>query len=230
MTLAPEQARSDVLAPRIYGDPAAEKMEMPVIKRWFAEKCDATLRLDYPLTANSIVLDVGGYEGNWAAQIHERYGCTIHVFEPVPAFADNIAARFHGNPKIIVHRFGLSDRTGSSVISLDHDSTSVHKSKGTPCTIALKSAADAFPTLGLAGNIDLIKINIEGCEYELLAHLADTGLVRQLRDIQVQFHDFVPNAPQRMLAIQKTLARTHELTWQYRFVWENWRRRDRSSL
>src|SRR4051812_28801327 len=113
---------------RIYGDPAAVKMEMPVIKRWFAEKCDATLRLDYPLNENSIVFDVGGYEGNWAAQIHERYGCMVHIFEPVPSFAENIEARFRGNPKVKVHRIGLSDRSGKSVISLDQDSTSVHKS------------------------------------------------------------------------------------------------------
>ena len=210
-------------AARIYGDPAAEKMEMPVIKRWFAEKCDATLRLEYPLRENSVVLDVGGYEGNWAAQIHERYGCAVHIFEPVGMFAEKIEARFRGVSKVKVHRFGLSDRTGKSVISLDQDSTSVHKSKGTPCEIELRSAAEAFAALGLK-RVDLIKINIEGCEYELLQHLVESELVRHLSDIQVQFHDFVPGAPARMRGIQESLARTHELTWQYRFVWENWRR------
>ncbi len=50
----------------------------------------------------------------------------------------------------------------------------------------------------------------------------ETGLVKQLRDIQVQFHDFVADAPARMKKIQERLAVTHELSWQYRFVWENW--------
>jgi hypothetical protein len=49
--------------------------------------------------------------------------------------------------------------------------------------------------------------------------------VRQIENIQVQFHDFVPDAEGRMQRIQEKLAQTHELTYQYLFVWENWRRR-----
>jgi hypothetical protein len=41
----------------------------------------------------------------------------------------------------------------------------------------------------------------------------------------VQFHDFVPNAEPRMRQIQQALAETHELTYAYPFVWENWRRK-----
>lgn len=67
--------------------------------------------------------------------------------------------------------------------------------------------------------VDLGKINIEGAEYELLEHLSSTG-----RDVQVQFHDFVPLAAERMARIQSGLGRTHRPTYQYRFVWENWRR------
>lgn len=36
-------------------------------------------------------------------------------------------------------------------------------------------------------------------------------------------HDFVPDAKRRMQKIQAALSRTHNLTYQYPFVWENWR-------
>src|SRR6185436_17590674 len=98
---------------------------------------------------------------------------------------------------------------------LSADSTSVHKSKGTPCDIQLRSAREIFAELGLKSGVELIKINIEGSEYELLPHLVETGLVRQLRDIQVQFRDFVPDAASRMKTIQYQLAKTHDLAWQY---------------
>ena len=49
---------------------------------WFQNNGDKTLRLNYPLTDKSIVLDLGGYEGQWASDIFSRYCCFIHVFEP----------------------------------------------------------------------------------------------------------------------------------------------------
>jgi FkbM family methyltransferase len=199
------------------------KLEQAVVKQWFADKGDATLRLDYPLSAASVVLDVGGYEGNWAAQIRERHGCRVHVFEPVPAFAANIRARFAGDPGVTVHTCGLSDQTAAADIVLSKDGTSVHKSVGEKVTIQLRRASDVIAELGLA-RVDLMKINIEGCEFELLTHLIDTGAVNKIENIQVQFHDFVPDAARRMEALHERLSATHRMTWHYRFVWENWRK------
>ncbi len=216
-----------IASPIVLGDPTAAKMEIPVVQKWFADRGDQTLRVEYPLTRESIVLDAGGYEGNWAAQIDERYGCTIHIFEPVPVFAQNIQQRFRERRNIHVHPYGISDHTGRADIRIDNDSTSVHRTKGRPIDIELRSAQEVFATLGIGtADVDLIKINIEGCEYELLQHFIDTGMIGGLRDIQVQFHDFVPDAPMRMKNLQQQIETTHELMWQYRFVWENWRRRD----
>ena len=42
-------------------------------------------------------------------------------------------------------------------------------------------------------------------------------------NIQVQFdEDVIPNAAKRMEAIHSMLAKTHRITFQERFVWENW--------
>lgn len=74
--------------------------------------------------------------------------------------------------------------------------------------------------------IDLMKINIEGGEYELIEHFIEKEFIKEIRDIQVQFHGFVPDAGVRMKKIQEELKKTHFLTYQYEFVWENWRRKD----
>lgn len=71
-----------------------------------------------------------------------------------------------------------------------------------------------------------MKINIEGGEYELIEHFIESEFVKEIRDIQVQFHDFIPDAGVRMKKIQEELKNTHFLTYQYEFVWENWRRKD----
>lgn len=67
-----------------------------------------------------------------------------------------------------------------------------------------------------------MKINIEGGEYDLLEHLIVSGFVRNIDNIQVQFHDFVDDAEHRMAVIHKNLAKTHRLSYQYPLVWENW--------
>lgn len=51
--------------------------------------------------------------------------------------------------------------------------------------------------------IDLIKINIEGGEYELLDRLIETDLIKQIENIQVQFHDFSETSSSEMERIQR---------------------------
>lgn len=191
---------------------------------WVRDRGDRTLRLDYDLGPHSLVFDLGGYEGQWASDIFGRYACPIHVFEPVPEFAQRIEERFRTNPKIAVHRFGLAARTGRAELSLAGDATSLYGTGALRRSIELVEAAQFFRERRIE-HVDLVKINVEGGEYDLLEHLLDSGLVDRLSNIQVQFHDFVPDAASRMRALQARLARSHTLTWQYPFVWENWRQR-----
>ena len=70
--------------------------------------------------------------------------------------------------------------------------------------------------------IDLIKINIEGSEFELLQHIIDENLLFKINNIQVQFHHFVPDAIKKRENIISSLKKTHKNDWSYYFVWENW--------
>ena len=200
------------------------------VRRWKRDRGDQTLRLDYPLDAQSTVVDLGGYEGTWSSEIFSRYGCTIHVFEPVPVFAEEIERRFSDNPRVSVHICGLSDRTREETLSLDGIGSSLHRSSldgsgERTQRVQLRRGADFLSGQGL-DCIDLMKMNIEGAEYDLLEHLIDTDWIRRITDLQVQFHDFPAGAIERMRRIQERLQLTHRPTWQYPFVWENWRLRE----
>ncbi len=137
----------------------------------------------------SQVFDLGGYEGQWASDIYSRYCCAIHVFEPVEEYADRIRRRFAKNPSIVVHPFGLSG-----------DGSSAFRAAAQTCAGRIVKMGDFWAAQGIT-HIDLIKINIEGGEYELLEHLLDTGLVARIENIQVQFHHLVPDAEARMHSI-----------------------------
>ena len=70
--------------------------------------------------------------------------------------------------------------------------------------------------------IDLIKINIEGGEYELLPAILKSGFIDRIKYIQVQFHNFITGADNKREQIRHELEKTHSEMWNYDFVWESW--------
>lgn len=195
------------------------------VEVWNLADGDRTLRLTYPLTKEGTVFDVGGYEGQWASDLFSKYQPIIHIFEPVAQFAKNITERFKENEKITVHNFGLSDKTEVSEIAVVHDQSSVFLESGTNEKINLISVS-SFIKENNIHSIDLIKINIEGGEYPLLENLIASGDITKCKNIQVQFHYFVPNAEERVRILRESLEKTHTLTYTFPLVWENWKLND----
>jgi FkbM family methyltransferase len=189
---------------------------------WFRDNGDKTHRLNYDLNKNSVVFDLGGYEGEWSSEIYCLYGSAIYIFEPYDSYFEKIKGRFLHNKDVHVFQFGLSNSNYNAQLSIADNSSSMFRKGENSVEIKLKDASEFLRNNKIEG-IDLMKINIEGGEFDLLEHLIVTGDVRKIKNIQVQFHDFVPNAEQRMKSIQINLQKTHELTYQYEFVWENWR-------
>ena len=192
------------------------------VKPWFAVAGDKTLRLDYDLDENSLVFDIGGYEGNWTSEIFNKYACNVHIFEPVRSFYTIIKNKFSHNKKTVINNFGLSNISKTELICLSADKSSVFEIFEETEEIKLVKISDYINNNNIE-IIDLIKINIEGGEYDLLTDLIETGLVSKVKNIQVQFHDFIDNSEQKMLCIQEKLSETHEITYQYKYVWENWK-------
>lgn len=191
---------------------------------WRKDRGDSTLRLVYPLSEDSVVFDVGGYKGDWAEAIAQKYNPYIYIFEPIPNFYANIVGRFRSNSKVSVFNFGLLDETKNDVISFCDDGSSLYRRGATRIEVTLVDLAE-FLTERKIKEIDLIKINIEGGEYPLLKRMLASNIVNRCHDIQVQFHEFYPNATELREEIRASLQCTHFLTYDYYFVWENWRRK-----
>lgn len=103
--------------------------------RWRLDGGDETLRLAYTLEARSVVLDVGGFLGDWAASIVERYGCSVLVFEPIPAHFDTLRARLGGVQRIELYPFGLSDRTERRAMAVLGNGSSAFRASGPTGTV-----------------------------------------------------------------------------------------------
>ena len=197
------------------------------VEKWKKADGDNTYRLKYPLNENSLVLDLGGYIGDFTYKIVKKYNCRVMVFEPVPDYAKEISKRFADNDKVEVFCCGLEDKNSTETIYVNGTSSSVYSAKNTEqIEIKYISVKDFFDKYEIQ-NVDLMKINIEGGEYSLLEYMIETKLINRINNIQIQFHN-IPriNSKKRMEAILNNLEKTHKLTWCCRpFVWENWKRR-----
>ena len=73
--------------------------------------------------------------------------------------------------------------------------------------------------LGL-DRIDLMKINIEGGEYDLLERMAEADLIRRVRYFLIQFHEWYGNANVRRWRIRRQLRASHTEVWNYPWMFE----------
>jgi len=71
-------------------------------------------------------------------------------------------------------------------------------------------------------NVDLMCINIEGGEYRYLNDLITSGLVKKVDHLEIQFHNFVPNAKKLRKDLRMKLSETHKCNFNFPFIWERW--------
>lgn len=182
------------------------------------------MRYDYPLDCNSVVVDAGGYQGNWFAEMFRRYGCSITVYEPGYQFFLQCSIVAHelnpGCDRINVLRKGLGRVEEDFMFLINGDSTGMYCNNG---SIEKVHIADVNLELGHISPVDVLKLNIEGMEFDVLEALTDSGLIQKIKNIQVQFHNCVPDYKVRYKNLQDALRQTHEQEWDSAPLWENWR-------
>lgn len=182
------------------------------------------LRYIYDLTPDSVVLDCGGYEGTFAEGISQRYDCHVHVLEPVRAFYDRTRERLKDRPKVRVWPFGIWHWTTMLPMRVCGDVTGAYRGEGQDEDVLVLRAVDIGKSLcGNDGMINLLKLNIEGAEFDVLETLFGNGEGWRYANVQVQWHDVVPDAEARREKIIARLSKTHELTFDHGWVWQNWR-------
>ena len=194
--------------------------------RWFADGGDLRYRYDYDLNNESIVFDVGGYEGKFSQKIINDFSCNVLIFEPMKSYYNLIKNKFQFNDNIKLYNFGLSKMTEDIKIFHSKDSSSMFKESESYEIIKIKNISE-FITENNITRIDLLKLNIEGSEYDVLEKVIEDGIVDIIDNIQVQFHSFVDNCVERRNNIREHLKKTHYETYCYEFVWENWKKLDK---
>jgi FkbM family methyltransferase len=201
----------------------------PAIKRFFRDSARLQLLFKHNLNADSIVFDVGGFRGEWAEKIIDRYDSHVHIFEVMPRFIEQIEEKYQDNEKITVHPFGLFNANCSQELSVKGPGSSLFNAttadgrQAQTVTVALRDIKEVMDEIAVE-RVDLLKINIEGAEFPLLKRMIETNLFEHFNDIMIQYHEFAPNPHWQRYMINRALKKTHKRVWNYPFVWEKWSR------
>lgn len=191
---------------------------------WMACDGDNSYRLDYPmLTQDSIVFDLGGYKGDWAKNIYAKYSPHVFIFEPIPGYFENITMFFEKNLKIRSFNIGFGKEKSITNIYIDNDGSSIlrNSEKNIPVQIVKLSE---FILENKIERIDLMKINVEGAEFDIIDDLYESDMLWMIKQFQIQFHNFVDNPFVRLTEARKKLSVTHKQNWNFEFIWEGWSR------
>ena len=182
------------------------------------------LRFNHNLNDNSIVFDLGGYDGEWSLKMSEKYKCNFYIFEPIKSFYDTIINKFLNNSKVKSFNFGLGNKDESLEISVNGDGSSFFETNNKKETVYMIDFIKFLNEHNIE-NVDLLKINIEGSEYDVLEYLLKNEKINIFNSIYVQFHRFIPGCVERRKNIIEKLKETHNLVFCYDFIWEKWEKK-----
>lgn len=170
------------------------------------------------LNENSLVIDAGGYMGDFTASLEIK--CNVIIFEPQPDFYKHCKERFKDNPKVKVENSALSKVKGTSELYVRMDGTSFYKAWARSSDAVLVSTIRLGSYIKDIPKIDLLKLNIEGAEYDVIPDLDRSNQMKKIARILVQYH-LIDDSLDRYWKCRRILSKTHKRT-RGKFKWETW--------
>lgn len=197
-------------------------LNIPQLQRWQENNGDYTHSLNYELNENSTVIDLGGYTGEWAKEIINRYNCNVYLVEPVEESYKILLEKFRSNSKVHILKVGIGVEDTEKVMYVNGDGTSFNIETGEAITVEIRTIESVLNQWNLK-EVDLLQVNIEGDEYELLQHMIDTELIDRFKNLQIQFHLGIKDAVAKHESIcEGLIKRGFRIKYSYPFVWEAW--------
>jgi FkbM family methyltransferase len=187
----------------------------------------------YTLKPGAIIFDCGGFKGAWTARMLKLYGNLnpeIYVFEIARPYIRILEEKFANNKNVHVFSFGLGSKNQTIEFSVSDIATSIFAPSENLVTESGEIInVHTFLEEESITQIDLLKMNIEGGEYDLLDTLIAGGFTRKCKNIQIQFHNYGEWTILRRDIIKAQLAKTHKSTYDYEWTFENWELKDEIS-
>lgn len=168
-------------------------------KKWYGNSYGGFYLNPDLINENSIVYSFGiGKDISFDLKVISKHKCKVFGFDPTPKSINYINS-LAIDERFLFYPFGISTKTGIEKFFLPKDSRGVSASlvlnqfvNEKECIeVNMKSFFDISNELGHQ-HIDVVKIDIEGAEYEVLETLLNSKVT--IKQLLVEFHDrFYPH-------------------------------------
>jgi len=148
------------------------------------------------LSSESIVYSFGiGENISFDLELISHFGVNVHSFDPTPRSLEWLD-RQKLPERFIVHRYGLANYEGACMLFPPENPLYVshsaiqRRSSASPIEVPVHKIGTIMQLLG-HDRINLLKMDIEGAEYDVLADLLATGI--RVDQLLVEFHHRWPS-------------------------------------
>jgi FkbM family methyltransferase len=139
------------------------------------------------LNESSTVVDLGMSNGEFARAMVSRFGCRVFGLEPEPSlFAD-----LPDIDRVVKEQAAVGPTDGPVTLYMNTTrcASTLFDVANTSVTVAGTTLTSFLDRHGIS-TVDLLKMDIEGAEFDVLASTSDADLLR-IRQLTVEFHDFL---------------------------------------
>lgn len=166
---------------------------------WDFEVNGESLTLEHALRDhNGVVFDIGSNTGQWATQALPRlHGTPLHCFEAIPAIFQQLQANLAGGDEpIYLNNIALGSEVGTVEFNYCHQTPDVSSRYGIPSKYAQGTiervtaqitTGDEYCEFQGIDRISMLKVDVEGMEYEVLAGFRSMLENRRVGVVQFEY-------------------------------------------
>jgi FkbM family methyltransferase len=181
------------------------------------------------LTRDDTVIDLGAHVGTASIEFSHRAG-RVYAFEPHPGIFAMLRANVARYPRIVPIEKAVSAETGTAHLYFEEPDRKSRTFEGSTLVtdksnisyehaVEVQTVSLADFVLSLDGDVALIKMDVEGAEYRILAPLLESPAIHRIRRIYVEDHcDRVAGLAAERAAVEARAAELGvadklDLTW-----------------
>ncbi len=159
-----------------------------------------------------IVFDIGGHIGLFSQYCYSlNPWCEIHYFEPIPELYNQAKEQLK-NQNIVLNNIGISAQTGQQRIYFNSQKTmqssifnqTFLNPTGEERVVQMQNIEEYCVRQNISC-IDLLKLDVEGMEYEILESFSDEFL-QKIQALLLEFHIFSPEMETKLNDLEKKLS------------------------
>ncbi len=214
---------NSVTARRIYGIKLMIRDGLTDASKWFLFNREK-LKYELDLKTGGIVLDIGAYKGQYTEKMHALNVDVIYwLYEPIVEYFQICKQLFFDKSTIVIHQAAVS--ADGRDFEMEVAGLRSRQASGNWIDSVSITSIDIQDIFDSAEEFELLKMNIEGMEYECLERLIRSNSLIKAKYLLIQFHELDEHSPSKLTKIHESISNDYTNIWKYQWMWELWKRK-----